>query len=204
MTDLDGAGSLVSGAGLVNPRPIGPGIDLRAIESQCFLAADLYAHGQAAGVRTTNAIVLLNKTRPLFHGSAEMRHVFSVGHAPNHFTQSGVCFHPLRQSRCVGVGHDHAAAIERFVHQARRCFLDQRQAPIQKKLAAAGQVLGPECDFIDTENAHSVSLVKQCFQFETLNRLFDDLKHRSIEIRVRLRDIGRCSEKAWTPMAKRV
>jgi hypothetical protein len=84
------------------------------------------------------------------------------------------------------VGHDHAAAIERFVHQARRCFLDQRQAPIQKKLAAAGQVLGPECDFIDTENAHSVSLVKQCFQFETLNRLFDDLKHRSIEIRVRV------------------
>jgi hypothetical protein len=102
------------------------------------------------------------------------------------------------------VGHDHAAAIERFVHQARRCFLDQRQAPIQKKLAAAAQVLSPECDFIDTENAHGVSLVKQCFQIETNCGLFDELGHWSIEIRVRLRGIRRCSVKDRNALAQRV
>jgi tRNA/rRNA methyltransferase len=44
--------------------------------------------------------------------------------------------------------------------------------------------LGPESDFVDTENAHIVSLVKQRFQFETFEELLAGSAIRSIEIRL--------------------
>jgi hypothetical protein len=67
------------------------------------------------------------------------------------------------------VRHDDTAAIEGLEDQPHRGFFDQCKPPVEKKLAAAWDVLGPKGDFIDTENAHDVSLVKQRFQIETFN-----------------------------------
>jgi hypothetical protein len=63
--------------------------------------------------------------------------------------------------------HDHPASIQRFIHQSGGCFFDQVQAPVEKKLSTAGDVLCPEGDFVDADDAHNVSLVKHRFQFET-------------------------------------
>jgi hypothetical protein len=82
------------------------------------------------------------------------------------------------------MGHDHATSIQRFEAQTRGRFFGEREPPIQKELATTHQVECPERDFVDTQNAHFVSLVKQRFQFETFGELFAEFQIRSIEIRL--------------------
>lgn len=55
-------------------------------------------------------------------------------------------------------GHDHAAAVEGLEHQPVVRFLDQRQAPVQEKAAAGGQVVRAVGDFVYAQYAHVVLL----------------------------------------------
>ncbi len=85
--------------------------------------------------------------------------------------------------------------INELVVEAARLSIqhDGQQTPPDSDLINHGHILMPfgPCDFIDAKNAHSVSLVKQCFQIETNKRLFALSACGSIQIRVQEQVFGK-------------
>src|SRR3990167_717727 len=150
MADLDGLGTFVDRAGLVDPALELPGIGLAARHLDVALPADLQADGQAVGIGTADPALALAEagiTRDALGIALEVGRALT---APDPLAQGRPLLDGRRQAGLVLRGDYHPTAVEALEHHLIVALADLAQPPVGEEARAGGQVVDPVGDFVDT------------------------------------------------------